>query len=76
VAEASVLIIPGLGGSGPRHWQSLWHESEPRYQRLVQRNWDEPSLADWVATLDRQVAELAAPVILVAHGLACAVVVR
>jgi predicted alpha/beta hydrolase family esterase len=74
VAEASIVIIPGLGGSGPDHWQSLWQQAEPRYRRVVQRNWDEPSLADWVDELDRQVAALVGPVILVAHSLACALV--
>jgi serine hydrolase len=74
MAEASVLIIPGLGGSGPGHWQTLWQRDEPRCRRVVQRDWDEPSLAEWLAALDGQVADLAGPVVLVAHSLACALV--
>jgi uncharacterized protein len=69
-----VLILPGLGDSGPRHWQSLWQAESPRFRRVVQRDWETPSRADWVATLEASVASAGEPVILVAHSLACALV--
>lgn len=69
-----VLILPGLGDSGPRHWQSQWQESSPRFRRVVQRDWETPARKDWVATLEAAVAASGEPVVLVAHSLACALV--
>jgi predicted alpha/beta hydrolase family esterase len=69
-----LLILPGLGNSGPQHWQSLWEKEIPGARRVEQRDWDRPELVDWLATLDRAVAACAAPAILVAHSLACALV--
>ncbi len=68
-----VLILPGLGNSGPQHWQSLW-ESVHGYRRVQQANWDHPKLADWLANLERAVSEAEASVVLVAHSLACSLV--
>jgi predicted alpha/beta hydrolase family esterase len=69
-----VLLLPGYGDSGPGHWQSLWEASGPRFRRVVQRDWLEPRLDDWLAQLDRAVAACAAPPVLAAHSLACALV--
>jgi uncharacterized protein len=69
-----VLILPGLGDSGPRHWQSLWEASSPKFRRVVQRDWDDPARADWLAALESAVAAAGEPVVLVAHSLACALV--
>jgi predicted alpha/beta hydrolase family esterase len=70
-----VLILPGLGSSGPQHWQSLWEQAYG-YQRVQQANWDQPKLADWLANLERAVSAPAAQggVVLVAHSLACSLV--
>ncbi len=74
VVTGPVLILPGLGDSGPRHWQSLWEASSPQFRRVVQRDWETPSRADWVATLETAVATSGEPVLLVVHSLACALV--
>ena len=71
--QPSVLILPGLGNSGPEHWQSLW-ESAHGYRRVQQANWDQPKLADWLANLERVVSEAEGGVVLVAHSLACSLV--
>jgi predicted alpha/beta hydrolase family esterase len=34
--KSRVLIVPGLGNSGPAHWQSLW-EAHDGYHRVQQR---------------------------------------
>ncbi|HJR23337.1 MAG TPA: alpha/beta hydrolase, partial [Dongiaceae bacterium] len=39
---APVLIITGLGGSGPEHWQSLWQARLPDARRVEQADWDKP----------------------------------
>ena len=74
MSDVNVLLLPGYGDSGPRHWQSLWEASAPSFRRVVQRDWLEPRLEDWLAELDRAVAACATPPVLVAHSLGCALV--
>ena len=74
MTNSPVLILPGLGDSGPAHWQSIWEASEPTFQRVVQQDWDHPELRDWVTTLQQHVAACKAPPVLVAHSLACSLV--
>jgi hypothetical protein len=70
-----ILVLPGLGGSGPAHWQTLWEARDPRCVRVEQRDFDRPARDEWVETLDRAIAAAApARVVLVAHSLACALV--
>lgn len=71
---APILIIPGLGGSGPEHWQSLWQARLPDAVRVEQADWDRPDRAGWIARLDAAVATAKSPPILVAHSLSCALV--
>lgn len=68
------LAIPGLGGSGPAHWQSHWSRALPQVRRVAQRDWDAPSRRDWISTLDAAVRGAHDEVILVAHSLGCALV--
>jgi predicted alpha/beta hydrolase family esterase len=72
----TVLIIPGLGSSGPEHWQSLWEASHPEYQRVLQSDWDRPRCADWVANLDAAISGANQPVVLVAHSMGCMAVIH
>jgi hypothetical protein len=71
---APVLIIPGLGGSGPEHWQSRWQARTPDARRVEQADWDKPDRAGWIARLDAAVAQSKERPILVAHSLSCALV--
>jgi predicted alpha/beta hydrolase family esterase len=71
-----VLVVPGLGGSGPEHWQSRWERCHPRHVRVEQRDWDQPDADAWLRTLERQITAAGEPVVLVAHSLGCAVVVH
>ena len=71
---APILIIPGLGGSGPEHWQSLWQRRLPDATRVEQADWDRPDRAGWIAALDAAIAAAKAPPVLVAHSLSCALV--
>jgi uncharacterized protein len=66
-----VLLVPGIGNSGPTHWQSLWQEIHRGVARVVQRDWDHPVSNEWVEVLDQAVAKAAVPPILVAHSLGC-----
>jgi hypothetical protein len=67
-------MLPGYGDSGPAHWQSHWEAADSRLRRVVQRDWLEPKLDDWLAALDRAVAACASPPVLAAHSLGCVLV--
>ncbi|QAY94398.1 alpha/beta hydrolase [Methylovirgula ligni] len=67
--DADILIIPGLGGSGPDHWQSRWEAKLKTARRVEQKDWERPRLADWRDAIANAVAEAERPVILVAHSL-------
>jgi predicted alpha/beta hydrolase family esterase len=69
-----VLVLPGYGDSGPEHWQSRWEAAGGDFRRVRQRDWLMPDRAEWLATLDREIAVCAAPPVLVAHSLGCALV--
>lgn len=82
-----VLLVPGIHGSGPTHWQSRWESQHTGVWRIPQRDWDHPVCAEWVAGIEAAVREQGAsvvrapatpaarapeaPVVLVAHSLGC-----
>lgn len=68
------LILPGYGGSGPLHWQTLWEEKDSRFKRVDQKDWNQPVRSEWVQNLDNAISEADGEVILVAHSLACLLV--
>ena len=70
----NVLILPGIGNSGQDHWQSHWEQANSNYIRVNQSDWDNPSCADWIASLEDSVKRSGADTILVAHSLACLLV--
>ncbi|NVN92685.1 MAG: alpha/beta hydrolase [Desulfuromonadales bacterium] len=69
-----VLILPGIGSSGPGHWQTLWERSNPLFTRVEQRDWEAPLCSEWVDTLEQSVARSGPDTVLVAHSLACLLV--
>lgn len=72
--NAKVLLLPGIGDSGPEHWQSRWQAAWPNYQRVVQRDWENPRRDEWVEALEQAVARAGADTRLVAHSLGCLLV--
>ena len=70
LAECDVLILPGLGNSGPGHWQLRWADRMANAAIVEQADWDEPALDDWVATIDQAARLTTRPVVLIAHSLA------
>lgn len=71
VEETTVILVPGLGDSGPDHWQSRWGRAHPAYLRVRQDNWHQPKVTAWVEALDREIRRAPSPVILVGHSLGC-----
>src|SRR5690242_2631469 len=70
------VTLPGIGGSCEDHWQSHWERADDRFGRFSPRDWDDPDLGDWLAALRKAVTASPGPVVLVAHGLACLLVVH
>jgi predicted alpha/beta hydrolase family esterase len=68
------IVLPGIGGSGERHWQSSWQRARPAMQRFAPGSWDAPQRDDWIGALNRSVGAAAMPPVLVAHSLACLLV--
>lgn len=66
-----VLTIPGIHGSGPLHWQSLWETKCARVRRIPQRDWGRPVMQAWMEGIDAAVAESHVLPVLVAHSLGC-----
>lgn len=69
-----IISLPGLGGSGDAHWQTLWERADARARRFQPASWDQPDLRDWEQALERAVERCARPPVLVAHSLACLLV--
>ncbi len=68
-SEADILIVPGLGGSGPDHWQTRWENKFSTARRVAQPDWDRPILADWISNIAAAVSEARRPVLLIGHSL-------
>lgn len=68
---STVLTFPGLGNSGPDHWQSLWEQANPGFVRIPQRDWDKPICDEWASVLESTVRRIGPSVVVVAHSLAC-----
>lgn len=68
-ADADILLVPGLGGSGPDHWQSRWDAKLPTARFVSQENLDHPDLDAWRKRLIEEISRAKRPVVLVAHSL-------
>jgi len=72
--QPTVLLLPGIGNSGPQHWQTVWETAHPSFRRVNQRDWDHPVCDEWVEALDVAVTSSPQRVVLAAHSLACLLV--
>ncbi|MBB4196350.1 alpha/beta hydrolase [Rhodoblastus sphagnicola] len=69
ISDLDILIIPGLGGSGPDHWQSRWGQKLSTARIVAQEDWDRPRRDPWVANILREIAASTRPVVLIGHSL-------
>jgi uncharacterized protein len=76
VGTVTTLLLPGVGNSGPEHWQSRWLALHPEFHRVLQDDWDRPDLDAWCRNLEAAVHDAPSPVILVAHSLGCLLAVH
>jgi len=71
---ATALVIPGVDGSGPDHWQTAWEAARADCRRVDQRDWSDPDPDEWAGALYRAVRSLDGDAVLVAHSLGCLLV--
>ncbi|CAI2767237.1 RBBP9/YdeN family alpha/beta hydrolase [Flavobacterium collinsii] len=74
--ETQLLILPGLGNSGDKHWQTFWHKKFKNATRIVHDEWDEPIREEWLKRLNEEISKLNSPTVLVAHSLAVSLVLH
>ncbi|MFD2584745.1 RBBP9/YdeN family alpha/beta hydrolase [Pedobacter vanadiisoli] len=66
------FIVPGLGNSGPDHWQSYFEKSGDNFIRINQKEWDAPSNQDWIETIESALHSYHLDnVVLIGHSLGC-----
>jgi len=66
------FIVPGLGDSGPEHWQTFFESAGNNFQRIIQHEWDAPNCSDWITTIDKALSGYdLSTVILIGHSLGC-----
>ncbi len=71
------LIIPGLGNSGPEHWQTWFETTGDHFTRVMQKEWDAPLCEEWIATIDKAVSAYdPSTVIMIGHSLGCLTIVH
>lgn len=69
------FILPGLGNSGPEHWQTWFEQSGDHFTRINQADWDAPLCKDWVDTIDKALeGQDLENVVLIGHSLACSTI--
>ncbi|WP_062079317.1 RBBP9/YdeN family alpha/beta hydrolase [Demequina globuliformis] len=69
VLSVPLVVVPGWGGSGPLHWQTLWQGAHPRATRFEPASVDDPDPHDWLEALGRAVDAQEEPPLIVAHSL-------
>ena len=72
----SVLVLPGRDGSGPGHWQTLWEQAFPEFERVQQADWIHPVYAEWAVKLTEAVSHATKPVLLIAHSAGTSLTMR
>ena len=66
------FIIPGLGNSGPEHWQTFFEQSGDNFKRINQLEWDAPDCKDWVENIEKALDGYdPSEVVLIGHSLGC-----
>ncbi|MBS1208136.1 MAG: hypothetical protein H6R19_534 [Proteobacteria bacterium] len=68
---STILIVPGLHGSGPTHWQSWFEQKLPNTLRVEQSDWADPYLPRWSGTLRRELDRATGHVWIIAHSFGC-----
>jgi uncharacterized protein len=65
----SILVVPGIGDSGPGHWQTIWEHADGSMVRVHQAHWEYPVCGEWMEVLDKAVRKIGEDTIIIAHSL-------
>lgn len=68
-SDLDILIVPGLGDSGPDHWQSRWQAKLSTARRVVQDDFSRAGRRTWEKRLIEEAAKGTRPIMLVGHSL-------
>lgn len=72
---SNYFLVPGLGNSGPQHWQTWLETQHTGFTRIQQEEWDAPDCATWIAQIDRTLSNHdLSEIILLGHSLGCATI--
>ncbi|AWN22110.1 alpha/beta hydrolase [Deinococcus irradiatisoli] len=63
----TLIFVPGLGSSGPQHWQTLW-QGKFGGVRVEQDDWNAPTPESWAARLHEVIEATLGDLLLVAHS--------
>ncbi len=63
----TLIIVPGLGGSGAQHWQTLWADKFGGV-RVEQDDWNAPTPQAWAARLSQVIDATPGDLLLVGHS--------
>jgi predicted alpha/beta hydrolase family esterase len=72
----TIVIVPGLRDHVAEHWQTLLEQKLPRAVCVPRLERDKLSCAAWVDTLERTLAGVDGPVVLIAHSAGCMITVH
>ena len=67
--DTDIVIVAGLGGSGPDHWQRRWQAKLPNAHFVEQADWNNPRRDAWVLRILERIEICERPVVAVAHSL-------
>ena len=78
ISSPTILIVPGLRDHVAAHWQTFLEQKLANAKSVprMEPDQDKLSCAAWVAELDKSLAAIAGPVILVAHSAGAMIVVH
>lgn len=68
---AKLVFVPGIGNSGPGHWQSGWEGLFAGSVRISPASWTEPTLDDWIGAIERVADGGEKGAVFVCHSLGC-----
>jgi uncharacterized protein len=69
------FIVPGLGNSGPEHWQTYFQNSADHFYRIEQEEWYAPTCEKWIATIDEKISAFDfSTAVLIGHSLGCSTI--
>ena len=67
-SEATILVLPGLGGGSDGHWYARWQAGLKTAEWVALDDWSSPARAAYVQSIVDAVAGADRPVVLVGHG--------